>query len=188
MSSTSHGEPQTVTDTEIRLLLDERRENGYYHLVATVVKTYSENGTVRVRNTSMHGELYVSDLQVTSQGHDHDRLGRRRHLYAWTLAYRSPYEVRQDDAEHMLWTFKHISRKMRALEDELGTPSTYSAYLGRIALALGVEGFAIYTGLSQGPTYDDSEFRLLDITEGMAAADALIEQWQNEEAPREEDR
>lgn len=173
----------------IRLLLRELRESGYYHLNATVIEVrpaHDPDGPFgRLRNAEVHAGLYVNDLEISSQGSDDDRASERgRNLYAWEIHYR-PHCVEQADAERMLRTFKVLERKMAAMDTKHGRPVTYGQYLGRVALALGAEGFVMRKGKAKSAweSYDDADYSWWSLKDGIAEADWLVEKWVKEEGP-----
>lgn len=169
-----------ATPPPIRLYLSEERSNGYYHLTARVVIDGSEG----VRNAewtrggyreSSEG-IYVADLEVRSQGGPE----RRRddgspNLYGWEVEFK-PFVVDERRAKRMTETFKILDRKLRKLDEQFGRPLTYGQYLGRIALALGAEGFIVPKD-RPAAFYTEMEYRRFTIQDGIAHADHLVRQW-----------
>ena len=155
-----------ATENPIRLFLREERSGRYYHLTANVVEIRPDG---EIRSCDRHGGLFLSNLEVNSQGNDEDRERREGgpHLYAWTLAFR-PHQVGAREAAAMVRTFKVLDRILGVLDAKDGPPVTFGEYLGRVALALGAEGFVVGQ-------------RLLDIRDGMAEADAMADRWIREE-------
>jgi len=165
----------------IRLLLRETRENGYYHLNAGVVEVEVEDGE-KIRSAHEAGGLFVANLAVTSQGNDDDREKRDggRHVYGWGVRFRDVYCVERREAEGMVGTFKALERKMAKLDAQHGRPVSFAQYLGRVALALGAEGFVIQKAVKPGGfgNYDDFDWLFLTLADGIDMASDLIVRWQ----------
>lgn len=163
------------------LYLTEEHRDGYYHLKASVV-TDTPDG---IRNTEWIGEagrgVFVQDLQVYSQG-DARRLNDdgSPNLYAWEVEFK-PYTVDAQLATRMLQTFKVLERKRSKLAEQFGRPVTFGQYCGRVALALGIDGFIVPKRPFVSTSYAEREHRHFTLADGIAQVDFMVAQWAKRE-------
>jgi hypothetical protein len=165
---------KTADTTAVRLYVREENRDGYYHLLADVV-TDGPDGT---RNAEQANNIWVDDLEVYSQGSNEDaQKPEGRRLYAWEVHFK-PYSVDARKAAAMTQTFKLLERKLARLDAKLGRPVTYGQYLGRVALALGADGFVFpKTRHASSGLYREMDLRHCTLADGIAHADYLVQQW-----------
>lgn len=96
-------------------------------------------------------ENAMADLVVTAQ---HDRVDRAP--YGWRVEYSQPHAVDLARAEVMVKVLRKVERGLARLQDELGYPETFAAYVARVGKVLGVKSYGMY---SRGMLMDGTHYR-----------------------------
>lgn len=179
------------------LIISEHSENGFFHITARPVLLGldawerqcidagqshgdSTHATIRnPRNDSTRGAMLdLQDLEISSQG-ENDRADRG--LYAFSVRFRDRTFVELSDAKSMAHTLTTIFRKLDKARDEHGHPSTFGAYVARVAHAIGATQILLETS-TRGSFYHDSEYRRLTIGEGADHINFLERRWAEKHA------
>jgi hypothetical protein len=175
-------------------------DSGYFHVRGSIVSIGPTQGDLRaikagtldawkipdkVRNISDLPGLYLDSLEINSQGNNDDR---ERHLYGWDLRYRDKGFIDRHEAKRMWQTLTILEKKLDRLTEQLGSPVTFGAYLARIATVIGAKSFVMKSEHDHGRTtfYDDTQWNIRSIREGVYAVDRLIEIWVNANKPEQE--
>jgi hypothetical protein len=159
------------------------RTEDYYHLTLAVVLLDEKD---RVRNPSSTAykldELGLADLRIYSQGDNNAAPPRK--LYAWKVEYNSPHSVDAHRAEAMHKMLKRIQKKLDAISDVRGHAADYAEFVGRVAETFGKDTLIVrYSELqSVESTYDNNDFRIMSIAEGVNQIRYIVRQWENKEA------
>lgn len=175
------------TIVRIALQVNERREHGFYHATARPViigptlweMRYADQQKEphnvpadRIRGFGNDDEgtgLYLEHFLITSQGDEHP--GPDRRLYGWDLEYREVYSVNAHRAERMAKTLDTIARRMQKTAQTFGAPSTFGAYLARVADAIGA------TAIVRPSTRPEFGDRVLSLADGVYSVDRMIDEW-----------
>jgi len=158
--------------TTLRVYLEEKHESGYYHLNGYLVT--EDNG--KIRNVSDRWD----GLAATSQGNDEDATRdakRGRTLYAWEVVYRDRGHITAQDLKTMDKTMTTVTKRMDTMSRDMGRPESFGQFLGRFAIANKADGFAVRNGGARGWSYDDSDHRLMSLSDGIDYANGLITAW-----------
>jgi hypothetical protein len=141
--------PTTDTDRRLAFLLhaDDDRDNGraiagfttYLILRAELVHLTPAG---EVRNILDSDDAGLASLQVRGQTTLHTSDAGR--TYGWGYAYDQPYQVDLDRARAMVATLGRLERRLAKLNERLGYPESFGAYLLRVAEVLGVRDFVIW--------------------------------------------
>lgn len=174
------------------LYVTEKHSGSFYHITAypvTIGHTQDEMIAIdedryydkhitwqTIRNASDRdiAGLYLHDLQATSQGHDDDR---KHGLYGFECHYQDVYSVNLRQAERMAKTLKTIETRLDKLVTKYGHPTTFGAYLARVAEAIHATAF-VFPINWHGSSYRDNEHHITDIRDGISRIDSLAYAWQ----------
>lgn len=182
------------TSATIGLLIEQKRDNGFFHIYARPVWIGLTPGDMedidrrdnierrpvdgdRIRgigsyqNERVNG-LYYENLCVTSQGNCDDAT---RHLYAWELCYHDVYTIDADKATQMAKTLTAVEKRLDILCEKYARPATFSAYLLRIADAIGATRFVFNE--SEAP---HSGRVVFELSGGAYRVDGMINRWVTE--------
>lgn len=118
------------------------------------------DGTIRNFTDTLGGEP-LADLAITPQL---DHVAADPHPYGWRTEYRQPYAVDLRRAQTMVTVLRKIDRGLERMRGQLGHPESFTAYLARVARALGVTRFCWATE-RRGWAHDDNEHRFADADE-----------------------
>jgi hypothetical protein len=171
-----------------------QRGDGFFHVYASPVTigpnaweqkcratgeyAYPDIKDDTVRNCPGRGDvmggLRLEDLRVRSQGNESDR---SRSLYGWEVIGHDVYTVDLPKAEALVKTLRTIHARMTRLDEKLGRPTTYGAYLARVAAAIGAETFL--TSDKTNTWHDDADYHFHAIADGVRYVDRLIAKWVN---------
>lgn len=187
----------------VGILIAKERRDGYFHVHGSPViigptrqdrldfDRYQSTlpGPKTIRNPRndygrLTNGLYLADLRVNSQGNDSD--GYRK-LYGFDVTYRDVFEVDYEKATRMAKTLTMIRKRLGALDDKFGRPTTYGQFMARVAAAITATKlvFRAEDG-RRGWSYDDSNFKILDISDGVYQIDHMVTEWAAENKPTEE--
>lgn len=151
------------------LLVSVERDQtcGYFHVRARVRRV---EGDEAWRGVETVRGLYLDHLMVTSQGQDTDT---PRRLYGFGVEYRELFAVDEFLAPKMARTLRTISSRVDRLAELRGPRRSFGEYLGRVAEAIGA------TKILRRVDGKDPRagYRVMDLGEGIAHVDGLIEQW-----------
>lgn len=182
------------------LLVKTEHERGYFHVNASVViigRTPREMQAIdngdkdvphvdyqRVTTPDSYGTvkgLWLDGLRVTSQGTDEDRTtDRGRHLYAQQLMFKDVDIIMDDNTkniEERVKTLRTIAKRMEKLDAKVGRYRTFGQFLGRIALAIGIEQFVF---IPEKNLRSGAEYTFYSNPSGMDMVDYLVNRWVEE--------
>ena len=117
----------------------------------------------------------LENLEVSCQGNNDDK---PHGVYAWEVKYRDVYSVELAEAERMVWLLKRIDKRLERFGETEGPSLTFGQFAGRIARACEAEFFCLKTD-DATVGYDESEYRLMPLGEGVGTIDHLISKWQS---------
>ena len=140
----------------------------------------------RVRNVSTYDRvngLHLNDFACTSQGNDADE---PRRLYGFEIEYRNVFTVDRREAERMAKTLRTIDARMDKVIERFGRPTTFGAYLLRVANAIGATRFIFQNGRSKGWSHEDHDYDICDLWYGALRVDGLVREWMQENQQKEE--
>jgi hypothetical protein len=147
----------------------------YYHATAAPV-TIAADGSPR--NITVLFDLdypqNLADLRIRCQN-DRDNAARGSHAYGWTVEYHEPYTVDTRRAATMHRTLAGIERALARLDAKYGPPSTFGAYVLRVADALRIDRFIV--PVRQADRYPDGEYRYPDAAAAAYHLDAQDREW-----------
>jgi hypothetical protein len=118
------------------------------------------DGAIRNFTDTFAGEP-LADLTITAQL---DHVAADQRPYGWRTEYRQPYDVDLRRAQTMVTVLRKIDRGLERMRGQLGHPESFTAYLARVARALGATRFCWATE-RRGWAYDDYEHRFADADE-----------------------
>lgn len=113
--------------------------------------------------------LMVEDLIVAGQF----ELKKGDAVYGADIRY-MPYSVEARDAEHMVNTFRKVQKKMDAYYDDFGSANGYADFLRRVAKAMGIKKFLIFTNGGDFLGLDSPNMREFDATSVEFLVDKLV--------------
>jgi len=195
------------TALRLGLLVTAKREADYFHVRASIVsigltpseihridhpysgdEAYKPDGSFnKIRNIDEANGWHFNDLTVNSQGEHRDYYGstENRRLYGWEVRYQDAGSVDLSRAKSMADTLSKLERKQTKLSDQYGYPATFGAYLARVADALGIQSFVFAQDDSQGLgwSYDDADWTIVDVKQGIYKVDAIVDTWIKEGKP-----
>jgi hypothetical protein len=182
--------PAKKTPIRLGLYVSEKRDRDYYHATAYPViigptrwemqyaeQTGEPHNVPRDRIRGCSGgdaqPLYLDGLYVYSQGGNDDA---PRRLYAWQVEYRDVFSIDARKADAMHKTLTTIARRMEKTANTYGQPSTFGAYVARVADAIGADAI-VFPPPRPASSYDDREHRIETIAHGVYCIDRMIETW-----------
>lgn len=140
---------------------------------------------IELRNPSdLDGDRLIralGDLQIRCQGNNDDR---PRVLYAWDVEYRDVLSVDLRKSERMTWLLRRIRQSLERAEAKGGLPLTFGQFAGRVAHACQGQFFCMKQD-NRHEGYDESDYRLLPLGEGISAIDRIADEWQRAVEPAE---
>jgi hypothetical protein len=176
--------------TALGLYVRPTSADSYFHVNASIItigltasdrRWIDQGNTVNVahdaiRNVGdeLENGLYLNNLQVRSQGENN---ASSRRLYGWEVVYRDIYAVDLTTAERMTKTLRTIRARMDKAESTYGRPSTYGAYLARVASAIGADTIVQPVGNGRGTFYSENEHKRQTIADGIYSVDRAIDAW-----------
>lgn len=101
------------------------------------------------------------DLEITCQTHHDNKSRDYTPLYAWRCAYQRPSNVDLARAETMHGMLTKIHAHTENLTDQIGLPTSFAAYAGRIARALAIS--EVVVEVKAGLTLSDAHYQFLPI-------------------------
>lgn len=153
---------------DIRFIVDVRR--GKYssnRLEAAIYPVLIEDG--KIRNITWDSYLdrgrELADLRVEAWM-DTDNLDQADFYWGYPpVEYREVYSIDAQRAESMAKTLRSINRKIEALNDKWGRPTDFAGYVSYFAQAVAgtTENVFARKVSGKGWSYDDSEYRWMDV-------------------------
>ena len=194
-TTTENGESYAVYFQEIVTERDAWERNGQRATlqVQFVVEHVTETGkrTVRSAPSPRYDDPFtLADAAVTaamvSQGSLADG------PYGMEFEYRQPYTVDASRCRMMAKTFDRVERGTKRLEAQMGYPKTFGQFVGRVAMALGIERGVWKLDAGTGPRsygtrWDDSDYRFGTLGALVDYIDSRVAAWQREHAPKPEE-
>jgi hypothetical protein len=175
-----------VKQPRLALLIAEDPSYGCYNLnahVVTIGKVTSWDKDVAdeaIRNapdsTEYTGGLYLYDLEVRAIGIDGCGSGKREVVYSEPVVFKRPYEVNLRTGRLMLKTLETVERRLAKLDEQVGRPATFGAFLARVARAVGADRF-VFLMKHHGSSYSDNEYQFDSIADGAARVDRIAAEW-----------
>jgi len=159
------------TPLELGLLVTERQDGDYKHIVAHPVTVNDAN---EIRNASTFKGRMIKDLQVYSQA----GIAETR-PYGFAVEFK-PHNVDLTAAKAMVKTLASVERGLAKLDVKWGYVNGYGEYVARVGEVLGATKILFYRDPSNskhGWSYADCEFLILPLGSGRNHIDWLIEQW-----------
>lgn len=179
-----------MTNKETALYVWTKRDADYFH-VFVGFGYVGEKGELTWGDSYDRRKdgLHFSDgLRVVSQGTnaEYDGSTDKRHLYGFELEYREPFSVDARKASAMAKTLRTLERKLRALAEKQGRPTTFGQYVGQVAQAVGAKRFYVQHDKVKYPqtlTDEFGRYAVGTVAELVAEVNNLEYQWQREGKP-----
>ena len=98
------------------------------------------------------------------------------------LEYREVYSINERRAESMAKTLRLLNRRISKLIEKFGYPQDFAAYLGYLAQAVGCKDRNAFARRisNNGWSYDDGEYRWMDVDALRYHLDEKIREWKGE--------
>lgn len=117
-----------------------------------------DNGTVRAISEQVTDpNRALSGLIVHGQAAPDDE-----DYGSWAVVYEEVHRVDLERATEMVSTLERIYRHLNVVQDSVGEPFAFAAYLARVAGALGIGWHGVITGGARSLTYEHMAFAWMD--------------------------
>lgn len=187
------------TTAILGLHVTKEHSDGYFHLYArpvyvgprpsqltdafrqTVLPSRDEVQSLGMYEDETFNGLWLDGLKVRSQGADRDT---PRHLYGFKVDFHEVYSVDLRKAQKMVKTLSTLDKRMEKLDQKFGRVDSFSAYLLRVAAALGATRLVI--SKERGRSEWNSPYVVQDLRQGAYEVDDMVSKWVTPEVMKED--